>query len=296
MMDLNEVQYFTWVAQTGSFSSAAKQAGVPKSTLSRKVSDLEKRLGVTLLRRTTRQVKLTDVGNSYLQICMKALSELESAESLATQTQLNPTGKLRIAAPVEIGSMFLASVATEFTQKYPEVELEFVLNDEIVDLIEEKIDLAIRAGSLPDSNLIAQKVGTNEMQLFASPAYLKKFGEPKTPKDLDKHRCLVFPNLLSSGAWELKSGTSRQRISLKNKITANHLSMIRTLATMGSGIAMLPVFVGHEEVQKQQLVRVLPQWASDRDPMHAVYVNQPFMPHRTRLFLEFLKKAFAQCL
>lgn len=293
MMDLNEIQYFTWVATTGSFSAAARQAGVPKSSLSRKVSDLEKRLGVTLLRRTTRQIKLTDVGAAYLQVCAKALADLQSAESLATETQLNVAGKLRIAAPVEVGSMFLAAITTEFVQKYPDVELEFLLSDDIIDLIEEKVDVAVRAGPLPDSSLIAQRVGTSELQLYASPAYLKKFGEPKTPKDLEKHRFVVFPNLTESGNWELKSGSSRYKVPLKNKIVANQLSMVRTLVNTGAGIALMPMFVGYEETLKQSMVRVLPAWASERDPVHAVYVNQPFIPHRTRLFLELLKKAFA---
>jgi DNA-binding transcriptional LysR family regulator len=294
-MDLNEIQYFTWVAQTGSFSAAAKQAGVPKSTLSRKVSDLEKRLGVTLLRRTTRQIKLTDVGANYLQVCLKALTDLESAETVATETQSTPSGKLRIAAPVEIGSFFLAKVATDFVQKYPQIDLEFVLDDAVVDLIDQKIDLAVRAGSLPDSNLIAQKIGTSEMQLFASNAYLKKYGEPKNPKDLEKHCCLVFPNLAQGNSWELKGTSGRAKVNFTNKLTANQLSMIRTLAISGAGIALLPVFVGHEEVVKQNLVRVLSGWSSDREPMHAVYVNQPFIPQRTRLFLDALKKLFQQC-
>jgi len=295
-MDLNEIQYFTWVAQTGSFSAAAKQAGIPKSTLSRKVSNLEKRLGVTLLRRTTRQVKLTDAGAAYLQRSAQALADLATAESAATETQQTPSGKLRIAAPVEIGSFFLASVATEFTRHYPAIELEFLLDDEIVDLLEQKIDIAVRAGALPDSNLIAQKLGVSEMQLFASPAYLKKFGEPKQPKDLEKHCCLVFPNFTHSGAWEFRSGgNARQKVVPMRKVLANQLSMIRTLAISGAGIALLPVFVGVEEVQKQNLARVLPGWASDREPMHAVYAHQDFIPVRTRLFLDFLKKAFGNC-
>jgi DNA-binding transcriptional LysR family regulator len=292
-MDLNEIQYFKFVAELGSFSQASRQTGIPKSTLSRKVSELEQRLGVTLLRRTTRQVKLTDVGLEYLRICQKAFADLQTAEQWAARAETQPRGKLRISAPVDIGTTFLAEVTTEFNSKYPEIELEFNLSDSIVDLIESKTDLAVRAGALEDSSLKAQKLGYSEFQLFASPAYLKRHGEPKSPKELESHRCIFFSNLHPQGAWTLTGNGARQKIKPSNRLFSDNLNMCKWLAIRGSGIALIPVFLGHEEVQSQQLIHILKNWGTDREPVHVVYPDQPYVPQRTRLFLEFLKKAFS---
>jgi DNA-binding transcriptional LysR family regulator len=293
MMDLNEIQYFRHVAELGSFSKASRHIGIPKSTLSRKVSDLEKRLGVSLLRRTTRQVQLTEVGQDYLKLCKEALLQLEGAETVASQAETKPQGTLRIAAPLDIASSFLATVTRDFLELYPEIDIEFLLDDRFVDLIEDKVDLAVRAGSLPDSSLKAHKLGYSEFQLYASPAYLKKFGEPKTPRELEKHRCLVFTNLHGNGIWPLSSKEGgKARVHVKRVINSNQLGMVKTLTVQGAGIGLIPVFLGAESEQKKELVRILKNWGMDREPVHAVYPVQPYMPLRTRLFLDFLKKAF----
>jgi len=295
MMDLNEIQYFRHVAELGSFSEASRQMGIPKSTLSRKVSELEKRLGISLFRRTTRQVQLTEVGQDYLRICKEALQKLENAESIASQSETKAQGTLRIAAPLEIASSYLASVSRDFLEANPEIDIEFLLDDRIVDLIEEKVDLAVRAGFLPDSSLKAHRLGFSEFQLYASPAYLKRFGEPKHPRELEKHRCLVFTNLHKDKVWALftKDG-SKQRVHLKNVVLSNQLGMVKTLAVQGAGIALIPVFLGAEGEQKKELVRILKNWGTDREPVHAVYPVQPYMPLRTRLFLDFLKVHFTR--
>jgi DNA-binding transcriptional LysR family regulator len=295
MMDLNEVQYFRHVAELGSFSQASRQMNIPKSTLSRKVSDLEKRLGVSLLRRTTRQVQLTEVGQEYLKICKEALLKLEGAESLASQSETKPQGTLRIAAPLDIASSFLAAVSRDFLLTYPEINIEFLLDDRIVDLIEEKVDLAVRAGALPDSSLKAHRLGFSEFQLYASPSYLKRFGEPKHPKELEKHRALVFTNLHPDKIWALSSKEGgKARVHLQNVVISNQLGMVKTLAVQGAGIGLIPVFLGAEGEQKKELVRILKNWGMAREPVHAVYPVQPYMPLRTRLFLDFLKLHFTR--
>lgn len=293
-MDLNEIQYFKHVAECGSFTAASKQTNIPKSTLSRKVADLEARLGISLFRRTTRQVKLTEIGQEYLRICQKAIADLDKAAAIAGRADTYPRGKLRIAAPLDIASTLIAAVTAEFCQRYPDIELEFLLDDRVVDLIEEKIDVAIRAGVLPDSSLKSLKLGNSEFQLFASPAYLKKFAEPKTPKELEKHRCLNFTGLYPNGVWNLTSGSAKQKIQTQKKICSNQLSMIKMLAIHGAGIALIPVFLSKEEEQKKNLVRVLKSWGTDREPVYAVYPAQLYLPPRTRLFLEFIKKTFSE--
>jgi DNA-binding transcriptional LysR family regulator len=292
MSDLNEIQFFTYVAEAGSFSDASKNMDIPKSTLSRKVSELEARLGVTLLRRTTRQVKLTEIGAEYFKICKKALAELERAASIASHSAETIQGRLKIAAPLDIGITYLAEVAAEFVKDHPSIELEFMLNDQIINLIDEKVDLSVRAGFQEDSSLRAIKIGVSEFQLYASPDYLKKHGEPKTPKELENHRCIVFKNIHPDGIWILSSGGSRIKLKTPNKMSCDSLNMAMRLAIRGAGIALIPVFLGHEEVQKNQLSRVLKSWGTEREPVYAVYPDQPYVPLKTKLFLEYLKKAF----
>jgi DNA-binding transcriptional LysR family regulator len=292
-MDLNEIAAFKAVAEAGSFSIASKASGLPKSTLSRKVAQLEKRLGVTLLTRNTRQVKVTEIGLEYLKICQRALSELEDAEKFASRSNSTPRGRLRISAPFDLGTNYLAKVASDFAHHYPEVELDFNLTDEIVDLLEEKIDLAVRAGPLSDSSLKAQRLGQTEFQLFASPGYLKKHGTPRTPRDLERHRCIFFKFMHPDGIWHLNSTSGRVSARSATRILTDSLNMAKHLAMDGCGIALLPVFLGDTGVQTRQLERVLKNWGTDREPVHAVFPDQPYVPQKTRLFLEFLKKAFS---
>ena len=292
MTDLNEIQFFTYVAEAGSFSLASKTMAIPKSTLSRKISELESRLGVTLLRRTTRQVKLTEIGVEYLKICKKALAELDRAANIASHSAETIQGRLKIAAPLDIGITYLARIAAEFIKDYPSIELDFSLNDQIIDLIDEKVDLSVRAGVQEDSSLRAVKIGVSEFQLYASPEYLKKHGEPKTPKDLETHRCIAFKNIHPDGIWPLSSGGSRMKIKTPQRMSCDSLNMAMHLAIQGAGIALIPVFLGHEEVQKNQLIRILKTWGTEREPVYAVYPDQPYVPLKTKLFLEYLKKAF----
>jgi DNA-binding transcriptional LysR family regulator len=291
-MDLNEIQCFTRVADAGSFTTAARTHKVPKSTLSRKVSGLERRLGVSLFRRTTRQVKLTEVGLRYYQICKSALTELENADLAAASEAERPHGKLKITAPLDLGIAYLARIGAEFTADHPEVELEFNLDDTLLDLIEHRIDIALRAGHLEDSSLKAQRLGYSEFQLYASPTYLKKNGEPKSPRDLEHHRCILFSNLHPEGIWPLSGDGTRIRVHPNHRIFSDSLNMSKFLAIEGAGIALIPVFLGHEEVQRRQLVRVLKNWGTDREPVYAVYPDQPYVPRKTRLFLDYLKKNF----
>ena len=292
-MDLNEIAAFKAVAEAGSFSIASKVTNLPKSTLSRKVSQLEKRLGVTLFTRNTRQVKITEIGLEYLKICQKALLDLENAETFATRSNLIPRGRLKISAPFDLGTTYLAKVASDFTDQYPEVELEFNLTDKIVDLLDEKVDLALRAGPLSDSGLKAQRLGETEFQLFASPGYLKKHGVPKSPRDLEGHRCIYFKFMHPDGVWELNSPTGKISVKSPSKIMSDSLKMSKNLAMEGCGITLLPVFLGGAEVQGKQLERVLKNWGTNREAVHAVFPDQPYMPHKTRLYLKLLKKAFS---
>src|SRR5260221_3157929 len=189
-MDLNEILVFARVVQAGSFTTAAAQLGMPKSTVSRKVSELEERLKSRLLQRTTRKLSLTDVGRTYYDYCARIVAEVEDAERAVSTLQDTPRGQLRVTAPTN--AAFLAPIVSDYLKRYPEVQLELFCTGRTVDLVEERFDLGIRAGGLADSTLIARSLGRVGWFLVATPAYLKKRGRPRSPEDLRKHDYLFF--------------------------------------------------------------------------------------------------------
>ena len=286
-IDLNEITVFIQVAQTGSFTLAAKQLGMPNSTVSTKVTSLEKRLGVTLIQRTTRKLSLTLPGREYLGQCQQALGLIANAETQISSHQGQPRGLLRLTAPNLFGISILPDLLSKFTQTYPQVELELLLDDAQRDLISDGIDLAIRGGELKDSSLMIKKLGWSYFAAFASPLYIKKFGTPTHPKDLHQHQCLHFPPL-GKDRWEFLNEKTKTRlqVSVPSKLTMNDLSFIRALAIKGSGIALLPVFICESEIKAGRLIRILPDWISNKRPIHFVYPAQKFVPSHVSAFIE----------
>lgn len=294
-MDLNEIKVFTRVAQAGSFSGAAKQLGMPNSTVSAKVSALEKRLGVSLLRRTTRKLSLTEAGEAYLQRCLAGLDLLQVAEAEVSSSQAEAQGLLRVTAPLDMGSTCLVDLVSRFTKQNPKVRLEFLFADRIVDLVGEGVDLAIRAGALGDSGLIAKKLGIAYWAPFASPSYLKRAGLPEHPKELRDHDCLLF-GPLGDASWELDRRKSTITVPLERRLVASDISFVKALAAAGYGIALLPTFGVHADVASGRLVRVLPEWRSSADPVHLVYPEQRFVAPKIRSFIELAEDAFREIL
>lgn len=286
-IDFNEIAIFIKVAQTGSFTQAAKQLSMPNSTVSTKVSSLEKRLGVTLMQRTTRKLNLTPFGKEYYQNCLDGLALITKAESQISSTQGEPQGLFRLTVPNLLGVSLLPDLLSKFTQTYPKVELELLLNDEQVDLVAEGVDLAIRGGELKDSSMIVKKLGWSYFSAFASPAYIKKAGMPTHPKDLRDHHCLHFPSL-GRDRWDFYNEKTKTRIQvpIASKLIINDLSFIRALALKGNGVALLPAFICETEVKSGRLVRVLPEWCSNKRPLHFVYPAQKFVPRHVHAFIE----------
>ncbi|MCM2279000.1 MAG: LysR family transcriptional regulator [Oligoflexia bacterium] len=285
MSDINQIEVFAAVVKAGSFTKAARQLKLPKSSVSRKVALLEDRLGVALIRRTTRKLHLTDVGSKYFQTCTRILAELAEAEANAKSTQESPTGLLRITAPVELGSALLEEVLQRYLKAYKDVQVDLLLTDRIVDLMEENVDVAVRAGHLADSTLIAKKIGGGEFQLFASAAYLKRAGSPAHPKDLVNHACLAFTGHSDSPEWELENGKTRLKIAVPDRVTSSNLSILASLAVRSVGIALLPTFVARQGVFADRLVRVLPEWSSGSEPFYVVYPAQRFVSPKLKAFL-----------
>lgn len=286
-MDLNEIAVFVKVVQVGSFKGAAQALGMPNSTVSAKVSALEKRLGVTLLHRTTRKLSTTEEGQKFFERGLAGVELLRDAEEQVTGSQGEAQGLLRITAAVSLGSSLLAPVAAEFLEKHPKIQLEFILTDRTVDLIGEGIDLAIRAGELKDSSFVAKKLGMTYFAPFASAGYLKVRGTPKHPKDLGQHTCVRFTPL-GRDSWTLVNKTgARVKVSLNGGVATDDLAMARELALAGQGVALLPTFLCREDRERGKLKAVLSDWKSEVRPVNFVYPRHGFTPLKVAAFIDF---------
>lgn len=294
-MDLNEIMIFIKVVQSGSFSKASEALSLPKSTVSHKVSSLEKRLGMTLIQRTTRKLNITPEGQVYFKHCLQGLTEIQSAETELAAQKGEPQGLLRISAPVDLGNSVMPDLLSRFTRKYPQVRIEVILTERRVDFLAESIDLAIRAGDLKDSSLIAKKIGAVYFVPVASPRYLKNHAAPTHPRELRQHECLHFTSF-GNEEWHLVSGKGSLNIPVPSRMTINNLEVVKKLALNGEGIALLPTHLCHAEVRSGALARILPEWRTQITPVHFVYPSQRFVTPKLSAFIELatgsLKKNF----
>jgi DNA-binding transcriptional LysR family regulator len=287
-MDLNEILIFARVVQTGSFTAAASDLGMPKSTVSRKVIGLEERLKARLLQRTTRKLSLTDVGRTYYDYCARIVAEVEDAERAVSSLQDSPRGLLRVTAGVNAG--WLGPIVGEFLRRYPEVRVELVCTGRVVDLVEERFDLGIRAGTLTDSTLVARSLGVTRWFLVATPAYLKKRGRPKSPDDLEKHDCLLFGSGASGSVLRLQSGERSVQLTLSPRMLVNDMDVLGEAAGTGIGIAVLPAFRCVEHLRTRKMERVLRDWNVPSTPMHVVYPTARHVSPKVKTFVEHLQQ------
>jgi DNA-binding transcriptional LysR family regulator len=283
-MDLDGIAIFVKVLQTGSFSQAAKLLGMPNSTVSAKVSALEKRLGVTLLQRTTRKLRATQAGEAYFQRSVRALEELQAAENELETGRADPKGLLRLTAPVEIGHSLLPALVHAFLNKHPRLEVELVVTNRVLDLVVDGIDLAIRAGPLKDSSLIAKRFDLGDFGLWASPDYLTQRGAPRHPRELAQHNCLRFSRFKDDG-FRLTHGRENFTVEVSGQLVADDFETLRSLAILGEGIAFLPSFLCSEDTKQDKLTRVLPKWRGDKVSLSLVYPAQRFVPTKVREFI-----------
>lgn len=283
-MELSDVAVFVKVIQAGSFTEAARRLGAPKSTVSTKVSSLERRLGVTLIQRTTRKLHLTEQGTIFFQSCARALSEIESAEAFASSGQKTPQGRVILTAPADSAKM-LAEFLKGFLSRYPAVEVDLMLTNRYVDLVGEGVDVAIRGGKLDDSSLIAKKVAYTKRALFASPTYILGSGLPKAPSDLEAHQCVLF-SANRYKEWELHNGNHQVKVKVSGSVTADELNAIRELALQDFGIVLLPTFICNGDVADKRLVPVLPGWVADATPICIVYPSQKYQHPKVKVLVE----------
>lgn len=268
--DLNDIVVFARVVQAGSFTAAGKQLELPKSTVSRKVSALEARLGTRLLQRTTRSLALTEAGHIYHEHCLRILAEVDASERAMTSYQDEPRGLLRVTAPLRM--RFISGLFTELLRRYPELRVELLCTDRTIALVDEGFDMAIRAGALEDSSLIARKLGQAEQVVVASPAYLLRYGAPEDPRGLRQHQGLVFGTSGKTGAaWALVHEGEQVPTSPDVRLLANDFEVIHAAVLAGHGVAVLPELMVDADLEAGRLKRVLEAWRPPGVPLHAVY-------------------------
>jgi DNA-binding transcriptional LysR family regulator len=286
-MDLNEMLVFARVVQAGSFTKAARALGMPKSTVSRKVSALEERLATRLLQRTTRKLSLTDEGRIYFAHCARIAGEIEDAERAVGSLQEAPRGLLRVTAGVNAD--FLGPIIGDFLERYPEVRIELLCTGRAVDLVEESFDLAIRSGALTDSTLIARSLGSAAWFLVATPRYLERRGRPRSPEDLKKHDVLFFGAGPRAASLRLESGHRSMQVAVPARMLVNDWDVLQAVAIAGQGIALLPAMRCVKDLRAGRLKRVLREWSAPPTPVHVLYPSTRQLPPKVRSFVEHLR-------
>jgi DNA-binding transcriptional LysR family regulator len=292
MLDFNEMVIFVKVVEAKNFTAAATLLGMPKSTVSRKISQLETRLGARLLQRTTRSVHPTELGALYYERCARLVAEAEEAELAISQCQELPRGLLRVTMPVDIGISIMPAIAGSFLEQYPEIQLEIDVSDRYVDLVSEGFDMAIRAGVLEDSTLVAHRLFTGRMVVCGTPAYFEKQGVPQRPEELANRDCIVFASRRTRDTVKFKGPQGEVTVELKGRLTINNLNAIRGACLMGDSISMLPELHCRDLIAQGKLVSVLDEWQVREGGINAVYPSPRHLTPKVRALIAFLDKQF----
>ncbi|WP_233234248.1 LysR family transcriptional regulator [Bordetella sp. LUAb4] len=288
-IQLNDIALFVEVAKRKNFSHAAEALNIPSATLSRRVTELERSVGMKLLNRTTRRIDLTEAGAIYFERCRHIVEEARIAHDQLQDMAAQPKGRLRISLPPSLATLFLPLIIRDFIAEYPEIECDFDLSVRTIDPISNPYDLVLRFGQQPDSSLISRQVVLMAHQLYAAPSYLARHGEPRTPADLSHHECLR--PLVSDvyQFWMLHSGERAERVQVIGRLASNNMGMLGRLAVRGMGIVPLLVYDAMERaIERTGLVRVLPDWNLTPVPLFALLPSRT-LPAKTRAFLDFIK-------
>lgn len=273
--------------ECGSLSGAARRLRMPLATVSRKVSELERRLGARLLERSTRRLALTEAGASYVAACRRILEDVAEAERAAAGEYRAPRGELTVTAPAVFGRVHVAPIAVAFLKAYPEIDLRLRLADHVVSIAEERIDVAVRIGPLADSSLVALPVGAIRRVVCASPSYFAARGVPGSPGDLAKHDCITFEGIASPRSWTF-SAAREPGVPIRSRLAVNGAEAAVDAAVAGLGIAHLLSYQAAEPVRRGALVLALEDFEPPAVPVHVVHAGQRPLALKVRAFLDFL--------
>ncbi|MCL6324592.1 LysR family transcriptional regulator [Pectobacterium polaris] len=282
---LQDMALFALVAECGSFTLAARKAGLAKSSLSLRISQLEQQIGLRLLNRTTRQLNLTFAGERYLIHCQEMLQASERADLAVQRLRDNPSGRLRITSPAGLGSTLLARLTAEFQQRFPAVSLDVLISDDVIDLVQEGFDVAFRTGKPHDSSLIGRSLGQTPRYLLASPDYLARHSALLHPQQLQQHRCIAHHAWTE---WLLHRGSELYRWLLPDSHITDNLLYARECAIAGAGITLLPDFLCLDEAVSGKLVRVLPDWKVEANELYLVYPSRKLNSPALACFIDFV--------
>lgn len=287
------MKMYVAVIDGGSFAAAAEKLDVSRAMVSKQIQKLEEHLGTRLMNRTTRRLSMTETGRAFYERSAQIVLDVDEAEQIAGQMTRTPQGVLRVTIPLSYGQHRLAGILGAYTQAYPLVALDIAMSDRKVDLIEEGFDVAVRIGILPESDLIARKLGVERSIACAAPAYLARHGTPRTPDALRGHACLGY-SLTEGGAdWRFDGPGGPKAVPIAGPMKADNGDILRLAAVCGAGIAFQPGFIVDEDIAGGRLVRVLPDWHSAEMGVYAVYPSRKHLSAKVRTFVDFLAEALA---
>ncbi|WP_366656785.1 LysR family transcriptional regulator [Fodinicurvata sp. EGI_FJ10296] len=289
---LTSMEVFVRVVDCGSFAGAAAAMKLSRGMVSKHVLALEERLSVRLLNRTTRTLNLTEAGAGYYERCRQIVQDAEEADRATSQLQSEPRGDLRINAPMTFGSMHLAPALPDLLGRYPDMSVDLVLNDRVIDLVDEGFDVAIRIARMPDSSLIARKLAPCRLVLCAAPGYLEKFGTPQIPQDLVNHRCLLYSISSSPREWHLSGPEGPVTVKVNGPLRANNGEALMDAALTGLGILMLPTFIAGAHLASGALVPIMTNYAPRPLTINAVYPHNRHLSAKVRAFVDFMVERF----
>jgi LysR family transcriptional activator of dmlA len=293
MDGFSDLAFFSLLVKQGSLAATAQQLGVTPPAVSKRLAAIERRLGVRLLQRTTRRIGLTPEGETYLVEGGRVLQELEALERTVAGSQAVPKGLVRICATLGFGRRHIAPLLSKFARRYPDVEVQLHLTDRPVNIVEQGFDLQVRFGELPDSRLTARLLAHHRRVLCASPAYLKRAGEPKSPRDLSRHACLFIRESDETfGNWHLRHGARTETVKVRGPLAANDGECVLGWALDGHGIAMRSLWEAGSMLRSGKLLPVLAEWALPAADIHAVFASRSHLAAKTRAVVDFLLDQF----
>ncbi len=292
MNRFEDIQTFIKVVEAQGFTQAAQELGVSKSVVSRRISELEDRLGARLLNRTTRRLSPTELGQAFYERCTRIATDMEDAEAAVMNLQTAPRGTLRLTAPASLGRGYLAQNLTSFMSEYPDILVDVLLSDRVVDLVEEGLDVAIRVGQLRDSSLVARKLGQSTVVVVASPNYLQRRGTPRDAQDLAEHDCLVYTGNGIGELWRYDGPDGQRGVRVKPRMLSNDGELLCGAAICGHGLTFLPSFLVADAVRAGLLRVVLSDIMRNELGIYAIYPQSRHLTPKVRALVDFLRKSF----
>ncbi|OZI28098.1 LysR family transcriptional regulator [Bordetella genomosp. 1] len=294
MDGLSDLAFFSLLVRHGNLSAAARELGLTPPAVSTRLANLERRLGVRLLNRTTRRISVTAEGELYLADGARILADLDALERRVTNTRERPQGLLRVNATFGFGRTHLVPAISDFARHYPDVEVQLHLSDRPVNLLDEGYDVAIRFGTLPDARLVARLLASNRRLLCAAPQYLQAHGEPRTPADLARHRCIVIrEDELAYGTWHLQAGQRHETVKVRGALSSNDGESALAWALAGHGVVMRSEWEVMPHLRAGRLREVLAGWHTPPADIHALYPERLHLPAKTRAWVDFLAERYA---